>query len=342
MMENYRWTSAGTTVNSGFWNSVCIDKDSQNIYSIGGCGKNYSNYNYWNFFDTANRLDTISIYNINTKQTTEINPSYPCTGCASGYYNGAIYLVGGWYSNGIRTTSNNSGTLYYYQWTSLDIVKYVLSGSDTGIVNIQTLSTKINNPGYVQDGSKLYIFGGGTVTSIGDTHSGYNNTAINTNQAATFDGDQRRSYIFDMESECLNELPDLPIRGGLSIRCCKFENDIFIRNRTEFCKYNILTKKYTTLTSFDQTNSNDIPEIFPINIDGVDYICSCGGITSSYQQLYNIQSNTMIESILKFPLRQDMRSVVYENKPYIMGGYQATSPITNTSMNNIMTLEEVV
>ena len=77
MMDNYRWTSAGITDKPVFWNSVCIDEKSKNIYSIGGIGLTYLNYNYYNFFSVENRIDTISVYNVDTKKVTEFNPSYP-------------------------------------------------------------------------------------------------------------------------------------------------------------------------------------------------------------------------------------------------------------------------
>ena len=342
MMDNYRWTSAGITDKPVFWNSVCIDEKSKNIYSIGGIGLTYLNYNYYNFFSVENRIDTISVYNVDTKKVTEFNPSYPCMGCACGYYDGAIYLVGGWYAVSTSTASNSSGTLYYYQYASLDIVKCVLSGENAGIVNISTLNTKINNPAYVQDNDKIYIFGGGTVNTIGNSHNGYNNSGVQAAHVATFDGDNKNCYVFNMNTETLESLPNLPITGGLSLRCCKVGNDIFIRNRTEFCKFNILTKKFIILPSFDQTNSSDIPDLFPIKIDNIDYICSFGGITSPYQQLYNIKSDIIEDSTLKFPLRQETRSICYNNKPYVIGGYKSTSPIDNKSVDNILTLEEVV
>lgn len=293
-MEKFIWDSLGSVANATLFPGVCFDSQNNKIYIFGGnISKTW--YQYYTFYTPVNTLSQIQEIDVSNKSTRTITMNYPTMGSATGYYNGYIYSVGGFYGNRGQILSSNR----WYQMIPRQVVyKYKVSDgvSSTTAEDITTFPINLTFPAYVQIDNLLYIFGGGNAPNV-NTNNGTSDT-IRQIDIDSIEQDVRHSYILDMEKETIAGLPYLPIHGGLCVKCCYDGNKyIYIRSEYEFCRLNIRDLSYEILPSFKRSDYILSPEIYFININNKDYVVTFSGTSdnSLYSQAYDVLENKIIE-----------------------------------------------
>lgn len=276
-------------------------------------------------------------YNIETNQIELFHAlSYKTFGSAVGYYNQKLFIIGGMYGIDNHTSSGGGGTLYWYGWTTNQyIYKLDFNDSQTGIVEskIQDLSANIIRPAYCTVGSKLYIFGGCNFGSVGATNQGYNQNNFGSRSSLWSDVSNKLCYVFDMDTETLQSIPNLPFdNGGCNLSCCAIGDSIYIRNQSEFCKFDIGTSTYTTLTPFDgPDDTSSYPEIAAYNYNGTNVVLSLTGrSTVAYGEMYN--PTTQLYTSWQSPAYPrtlgklvTVNNVIYQTDGLCAAGYNSNS-----------------
>ena len=232
-----------------------------------------------------------SKYNLTTDTYSDLNDTafFRAICGAGGIWNGYFYASWGLYPG-----SSNTNNYYAWPYAHTGIMKIDTNGSNTNL-QLLSLPQSLFKPAYCQNGSKLYIFGGAVMTNtkLGQGTSGV--TELSQDILNTLNADNRKAYVFDMETETMTGLPDLPITGGRYVSICAYGDYIYIRNLTQFCRLNLLTSEYEMLPPFQEfTEIYDTPEIIYYNMDGADVILSMSGsLSTGYGECYNIGTNTI-------------------------------------------------
>lgn len=291
-MDKMVWDSLGYFSSPILLTGVCCDYENNKLYLVGGNTSTTYPF-YYNFYTPAYTLAQIQEFDLVTKKWRTISMNYSIMGSAVGYWNGNIYTIGGFYGN----RGELSSSTYYYQIYRRQVIyKYPITGNtSTAAVDVTYLPTPVSTPTYVQIGRYLYIFGGGEAPNISTNNGG--NVQIRATEQEQLNKDVRFSYIFDMESETLTNVTPIPIRGGLNLKSCYDGfRYIYIRNDLEFCRFDTITLDQELLPSFTYDSNIFNPELYYIELDGKEYVVSCGGTTDNqrYAEMYDIENNQII------------------------------------------------
>lgn len=290
-MDVMLWDSLSYFSSPILLTGLCCDYKNNKLYMVGGNTSATWPF-YYNFYTPAHSLAQINEFDLNLKTWRTITINYSVMGSAVGFWNGNIYTVGGFYGNRGELNTN-----YYYQIYRRQVIyKYsITSVSSVNAVDVTYLPSAVSTPAYVQVGRYLYIFGGGEAPNI-STNNG-TNTQIRDTEKNQLNMDVRISYIFDMQTETLTNIPFIPIRGGLNLKCCyDGSRYIYIRNNLEFCRFDTILMKYDTLPSFKIGTNIFNPEIYYVNLNNKDYIITCSGTTDNnvYAEMYDITNNQIV------------------------------------------------
>ena len=313
------------------------DAYGRNLYIVGGMLYPVE----WNLpamMSPDQTTNNVYKYNIETNQIELFHAlSYKVFGSAVGYYNQKLFIIGGMQGTYYNAMNTSSGIRYYYAWSSNRVIqKLDFSSSQTGIVEskVQDLSANIIRPAYCTVGNKLYIFGGCNFGDQGQTQAGYNiNTFVSTNNDQWFDVSNKLCYVFDMDTETLQSISNLPFdNGGCNLSCCAIGDSIYIRNQSEFCRFDIGTSTYTTLTPFDGPNDAlSYPEIATYNYNGTNVVLSLTGrSTVAYGEMYN--PTTQLHTSWQSPAYPrtlgklvTVNNVIYQTDGLCAAGYNSNS-----------------
>lgn len=327
---------------------VAIQDDAyaRNIYIIGG--NTYPiEWNYPPMMAPEQSSNSIYKYNVDSGIIELFHTlSYKTFGSAVGYYNKKLFIIGGMQGTQYNPYSSTSGTRYYYGWATNPIIQRVdFSDEQSGITEskVQDLGQNIINPSYCIVGSKIYIFCGCNFGSVGNNQwsGSYNVNTFHptSHRPLWYDTSNKTSYVFDMETETLQSMSDLPIAGGAFTSCCAIGDIIYIRNQTEFCKYDIGSSTYEVLTSFNgPSGENTYPQLASYNYNGTDVVISTSGaLDTAYGEIYTPSTNLIEEWQSPAYPRKLGKLVTVNNVVYQTDGLCNASFNSNSisAMNNL-------
>lgn len=364
---------SGTKPTGRSYAAVAVDTAGENLYIFGGnrwrdldlCGA----WIDWDQTDLSvqctNALADILKINLATMETTEvITLTYPRAGAAMGFWENKLYIVGG-LSVASRFTQNGTSSQQYIREDT------TVQNSTQGILSVdltQDLTLEINreanvnnivanlpvpnitNPAYIQIGSKIYMFGGAlcptwTVTYTGEYWKSPNidrwwNSYGNTAVAAwtnLLTANNPTAYVYDMETNSVESLPDMPITGNAYNRVVQSIQDpniLYISNcNGDFCTYNIEDKTYTKLADLTPTERD--AALVSVSDNGYKVVSMGGTFGELHCEAYDVASGQI-----------DLYPVDSYNKHgdriiYAAGGtpYQVCGSNANFTTNSIIEME---